>query len=276
MRIVWIVISLLLTPILSAYSFAEVNVPHTFSNGERADANQVNENFSALAANLNRIVIPETIEDPSLYFPPKHLTEVVYTERYSREVVQSDGSRITEWEVHRRPERYEVISAEEGRYRYHTQDIAPDGSIYWEDSGDFNVDARGIWYSYHESPWNPNDEASPLVEVRYDGPYVSLPLNARVNQHWSNTQAGLQSDKGTNENQTVRMYVDFRSFTAIEDISVEAGEFSQCLKITQIRPQYSRIDIRWLCPKVGLVKLIRSRESGDRITELQSYKSRVE
>jgi len=257
---------------LSGQALAEVQIPHTFVNGEKADASQVNENFSALANAINEKnrLAAETIEDISAYFAPLHIQKAVFEDRYA---MTDQNSGYEKWEGARRTETYEVVSKEDNKYLYHTLAYKPDGSLFWDDNGDINLDSRGIWFSYSEYSNNIDDASQGMTKESYEGAVISLPASVSVNQSWSNGQAGTIADKDSGESLGVRLYADQRTLTAIEDVTVTAGSFKQCLRITQLRPQQNRIDVRWLCPQVGLVKQFRYRGSSKRVIELQSYET---
>jgi len=63
-------------------------------------------------------------------------------------------------------------------------------------------------------------------------------------------------------------YVDKNEILGVEDITVPAGTYTDCLKIHRVRYEggnYSRID--WVCPNMGVVKRV---QGGNRMLELRS------
>ena len=259
---------------LSGQALAEVQIPHTFVNGEKADASQVNANFSALADAIDQQATagPETI-DISRYFAPHYIRSSTFDLVYSQTTYDGTGKVEEErWaEPGKAVNTYEVVSAEENKYRYQFLAYAPDGKLSWDDLGDANLDEKGIWYRYWEGSPDMNNPEAGMIRTEFDSPIVTIPGNAYINAVWANAAAGTSTNTLTSEHEGIYLYMDQRALVAIEDVEVKAGSFQDCLKISAIQPANSRMDVRWICPEVGLAKQYRVRGTSERLTELVSY-----
>ncbi len=65
-------------------------------------------------------------------------------------------------------------------------------------------------------------------------------------------------------------YADKSEILAIEDVTVPAGTFKDCLKIHRLREftASAYTEVRWYCPNMGIVKRI---DGGDRMIEMTGF-----
>ena len=111
--------------------------------------------------------------------------------------------------------------------------------------------------------YNPDVDPPALVDVTdYDPPVVAL-TNAMVpGIAWGS--GGTINSLSSGEN----FYTDKSEVLAIENVTVPAGTFNECLKIYRLREFDVSITIQrveWYCPDIGLVKRI---QGGRRMIEM--------
>ena len=100
-----------------------------------------------------------------------------------------------------------------------------------------------------------------LISTTNYAPSVVLLTNAMI-QGIAWGTAGIMQNIFSLEN----YYTDKNEILAIEDVTVPAGTYSNCLKVHKLRDYagiYTRIE--WICPNMGLVKRV---HGGNRLLEL--------
>lgn len=100
----------------------------------------------------------------------------------------------------------------------------------------------------------------PIFTNTYDPPVVLFTDKMIPGVAWGTGGVIQQSSSPDN------FYTDRNEILSVEDVTVPAGTYSNCLKIYKLRDYanaYTRIE--WICPNVGLVKRV---HAGNRLMEL--------
>jgi len=274
--------------IVSNVSAGSVTIPNTFSSGTPAVAAEVNQNFSAVATAVNdndsrvtgietqtqnietgcptgqamravdtagvitceNVVTGGTIYDYHNYIAASNLTEKVFaltnncgdtaTWTYSR-TAQGSDTRVV---------RTQVRTNVGVNCKYQTNTFLVTATTY---------------------EWRQND--------RYDnaGTVIqnSYIFNSPIPRMTSSMSRGLPWGEATNSTATAELIVEKISLLGVEDITVTAGVFTNCLKIHTLRTRmaagsFSRIS--WHCLNVGEVKRIDGVSGGNvKSWDLTSY-----
>ena len=141
---------------------------------------------------------------------------------------------------------------------------AYDNIVYYAENVLARTPRTFEWLEQRNYDWNVTPPA--LTEtIDYDPPVVVLHDAMVPGIAWGSAGAINSSSSGEN------FYTDKSEILAIEDVTVPAGTFNDCLKIHRLREFAVAITINrmeWYCPNVGLVKQI---QGGRRMIEMTGF-----
>ncbi len=256
----------------SSSAFAEV--PHTFSSGTAASASQVNENFQALDGRVT--AMPGAVQyDLSDYRADGSMTNKIFSSKQTRrgsdpetpnaiytvsscdQMIVSISDPTTKIFVGKNSSTGDPCWEE--RYLYQTIE----GKKLYLGLDSYGVDSftGQLWKSFSARHQNPIEETSVINPSQAWGNSGVL-----VSQRFDPTGALLE----TYDSVEINTY----TFMGVEDVTVPAGTFNNCIKLHRDKavPGRREMRVRWQCPGVGTVKYLRTRVSGSStVRELISY-----
>lgn len=264
----WPTLALGLGLSITSHSWAEV--PHLFTSGSPASATQVNANFANLDERL------QALPSAQLYDLATHRPAVdVTTKTFSRTLYLSDGSATTD------PcDRMVVIKLSDTQWQYSAQS-ASGTEICWRDVDQYQF-INGVKHYLGWDSYAGFDTGTPYIAVTG---YYTAPIKVNNNvvglgQAWDFSGLMLRnyfdpdgSPSATTSSVTAAD-IQTRTLVAVEDITVPAGTFSNCLKIhrNRMRPftNGNEMRISWRCDGVGIVKQLRVNTGRSEVRELLS------
>lgn len=245
-----------LTALLTGNVFAVgVPVTHQFQGGQPASASQVNENFQELA---DRIAdIPNTtIYDYRLYL------STVSSKTFS--IVASNATCDAETQSYSRTRNGDItlITID----RLFTDNSAPCGhDIRYYTATPERYEQTAVDYVDINNPSLFDHYRYQPARVIAITPMTPGHRYSFHNQAFYTPYGGSESPEGTGIRDLV--------VVGIEDITVPAGQFNNCLKIRQDNffGATATQRLTWRCPVVGEVKYVHRNGSSSTVKELTSY-----
>lgn len=217
-------ICILLGIFIVGISFAAdegVEIPYTFENGAIADANEVNANFDAIAQYINEKLIIVYDYGTSVD------TIKTFSQTASPTTITAivTGEGIETWEF------------EDGRKIEHLKAASVDGTL--------EIGRR-------EYIWDEVLGDHVLTQdLTYDPPIIGVDIAGakEVGQIWGGAYCEKKPDETIYGFETLMF-----SILAIEDITVPAGTFLNCIQIYKNTRAYK--SVIWYAPGVGMVKYV--------------------
>lgn len=229
-------------------------VPHVFNQGEPARASEVNDNFDS----LEKRALPRF--DFHDFGQAANIVSKTYT-------TSEPGCGNTETRLYSRTVNGDNTEIRMTRQRFDVELVICQTRIF----------------NYLATP----DSFSILSQERWNNPgtvYKSVEtLASPAIRRTSNMLQGTTFGTGTTTTNTTAggvttdsgVYLETTTALGLEDVSVPAGEFSNCLKMTTERTSstFSAFKrVAWLCKDVGEVKRIQyNLDNTIRVWQLQSY-----
>lgn len=239
-------VGLALAALISAPSFAAPPVQHIFSNGQPADANQVNDNFQELADRIAEIPVgPAGPGITQINFDPyrHNSTSKKFT------VIEKDaitGLFEPLFEEVRTYDRSVPGEVTEVRTRYDGNQIIQQETRKYT----FNANGDKLW-THRERI----DEFSPDGRVSdYSPPVKFIAGTMAIGMPWASAVITHNSDSSQNPPSYDGILHDKRTLLARESITANNVVYADCLKLLIERNGVQVID--WYCNGYGLVKRI--------------------
>ena len=282
---------------LSVTSLASAEPLKTFVNGEKTNADDVNFNFNELATRID--AVPAGVEGPQGPQGPQG----IQGPQGPAGTAGADGAKGDKGD---KGDPGEALTVYDGRNygTTATQKVFSVSGAVWNtetqiydrtsvpgkvleyrnraiDSVPYRVDV--LFHSnsaaghlleerdrYNESTVDP---ANPLASAPTNTAIPASPIVTRasamtIGHPWVSAAKVTDTDVVAGTASTTSVVVDVRTLMGVEDVTVAAGSYSNCIKILSQRKSLSFgndfQNVSWFCPGgVGLVKEVQANEGGD-------------
>lgn len=257
-------VAFVLVVLVSGPSFAAPPVQHIFSNGQPADANQVNDNFQELADRIEEI--PEGPQGPKGE-PGQGVVSIDY-ETYqnnftskvfsiSRKVANGQTVFETEVRTYDRSVPGKIVETRESILSDTGTRIHYVKYYYTVGQGQGLVET-------HLERFSPSDPVTLFETETYTPPLLITKNQMALGQSWNTTGTSVAMRVNSTTPANEALLIESRTVLDLENITVNGVQYQDCLKI-EINDTYSNKNtvaggqarlIQWHCTGMGLVKEI--------------------